>query len=141
MLSLGVENEPLLFLASCMLMDRATFEAVVHEAIASIPEALRAQLMNVDVVVEAWPSDDDLRMADVQEGYTLFGLYTGVPLTDRTSDYNMVLPDKITIYQGPLQDAFGETEQLRVEIRNTVIHEVAHFFGLSDADLVRLGVS
>ena len=91
-------------------MDRATFEAVVHEAVASIPEVLRAQLANVDVVVEAWPSDDDLRMADVQEGCTLFGLYTGVPLTERTSDYNMVLPDKITIYQGPLQDAFGEPE-------------------------------
>ena len=91
-------------------MDRATFEAVVHEAVASIPEVLRAQLANVDVVVEAWPSDDDLRMADVQEGYALFGLYTGVPLTERTSDYNMVLPDKITIYQGPLQDAFGEPE-------------------------------
>ena len=122
-------------------MDRAKFEAVVHEAVASIPEVLRAQLVNVDVVVEAWPSGDDLRMADVQEGCTLFGLYTGVPLTERTSDYNMVLPDKITIYQGPLQDTFGESEQLRVEIRNTVIHEVAHFFGLSDADLVRLGVS
>jgi len=72
-------------------MDRAKFEAVVHEAVASIPEVLRAQLVNVDVVVEAWPSGDDLRMADVQEGCTLFGLYTGVPLTERTSDYNMIL--------------------------------------------------
>lgn len=122
-------------------MDRATFEAVVEEAVASIPEVLRARLANVDVVIEGWPSDDDLRAAEVQEDSTLFGLYTGVPLTERTSDYNMVLPDKITIYQGPLQAAFGETEQLRAEIRNTVIHELAHFFGLSDADLVRLGVS
>ena len=122
-------------------MDPSTFEAVVNEAVASIPEMLRARLANVEVVVEVWPSDDDLRAAEVPKGSTLFGLYTGIPLTERTSDYNMVLPDRITIYQGPLQDAFGETEQLRAEIHNTVIHELAHFFGLSDADLVRLGVS
>ena len=119
----------------------AAFEGVVMEAIASIPEALRAQLANVDVVIEQWPSDADLAAAEVPEGYTLFGLYTGVPLTERTSGYNMVLPDRITIYRGPLLAAFHDVDQLKDEIRATVIHEFAHFFGLSDADLERLGVA
>lgn len=117
------------------------FEGVVLEAIASIPEALRARLANVDVVIEQWPSRADLEAAAVPEGYTLFGLYTGVPLTERTSGYNMVLPDRITIYRGPLLAAFDEVTELKAEIRATVIHEFAHFFGLSDADLERLGVA
>ena len=119
----------------------AAFEGVVMEAIASIPEALRARLANVDVLIEQWPSDADLRAADVPEGYTLFGLYSGVPLTERTSGYNMVLPDRITIYRGPLLAAFHDVAELKDEIRATVIHEFAHFFGLSDADLERLGVA
>lgn len=119
----------------------AAFEEVVLEAVASIPDALRARLANVDVVIEQWPSTADLQAADVPEGYTLFGLYTGVPLTERTSGYNMVLPDRITIYRGPLLAAFEDVAELKDEIRATVIHEFAHFFGLSDADLERLGVA
>ncbi len=119
----------------------AAFEGVVLEAIASIPDALRARLANVDVLIEQWPSDGDLRAAEVPEGYTLFGLYSGVPLTERTSGYNMVLPDRITIYRGPLLAAFSDVDELKDEIRATVIHEFAHFFGLSDADLERLGVA
>ena len=119
----------------------AGFEDVVMEAVASIPDALRAQLANVDVLVEEWPSAADLQAAEVPEGYTLFGLYSGVPLTERTSGYNMVLPDRITIYRGPLLAAFNDVEELKGEIRATVIHEFAHFFGLSDADLERLGVA
>ena len=119
----------------------AAFEDVVMEAVASIPEALRARLANVDVLVEHWPSAADLAAAEVPEGYTLFGLYTGVPLTERTSGYNMVLPDRITIYRGPLLAAFDDVAELKAEIRATVIHEFAHFFGLSDADLERLGVA
>ncbi len=119
----------------------SAFEEVVMEAIASIPEALRARLANVDVLIENWPSDVDLAAAEVPEGYTLFGLYSGVPLTERTSGYNMVLPDRITIYRGPLLAAFSDVDELKDEIRATVIHEFAHFFGLSDADLERLGVA
>ena len=119
----------------------AAFEEVVLEAVASIPDALRNQLSNVDVVIEQWPTTADLQAADVPEGYTLFGLYTGVPLTERTSGYNMVLPDRITIYRGPLLAAFDDVAELKDEIRATVIHEFAHFFGLSDADLERLGVA
>lgn len=122
-------------------LSAAAFEDVVMQAVASIPEALRAQLANVDVLIEEWPSHADLAAAEVPEGYTLFGLYTGVPLTERTSGYNMVLPDRITIYRGPLLAAFSDVDELKDEIRSTVIHEFAHFFGLSDADLERLGVA
>ena len=89
-------------------------------------------------VVADWPSRRELRDAEVPAGYTLFGLYTGIPLTERTSAYNMVLPDRITIFQGPLCEAFDDPDDLREEIRATVIHEFAHFFGLSDDDLGRM---
>ena len=121
-------------------MTEAEFEQVVREAVASIPEALQARLDNVDIVVAHWPSRAELERADVPAGYTLYGLYTGVPLTERTSGYNMVLPDRITIYRGPLTEAHTDLDELRAEIRETVIHEFAHFFGLSDEDLLRMGV-
>ncbi len=115
------------------------FERQVRQAIASIPDGLRSRLENVEVVVADWPSKEELESADVPRGYTLFGLYTGVPLVDRTSGYHMVLPDRITIFQGPLEDAYQDPDELREEIRSTVIHEFAHHFGLSDDDLHRLG--
>ncbi len=122
-------------------MTPKAFERVVAQAVDSIPEALRARLSNVDIVIEDWPSAADLEASGVPRGYTLFGLYTGVPLTERTSGYHMVLPDRIAIYRGPLLDAFDDPAELRAEIRATVIHEFAHFFGLSDADLERLGAA
>ena len=121
-------------------MTQEEFERVVREAVDSIPEPLRSRLENVGVVVADWPTRADLAGAEVPEGYTLFGLYTGVPLPDRTSGYNMVLPDRITIYRGPLTEAFDDVDELRDQIRGTVIHEFAHFFGLSEGDLARLGV-
>ena len=121
-------------------MTPAEFEATVREAIAGIPDGLRSRLENVEVVVADWPTEDELENAGVPPGYTLFGLYTGVPLTERTSGYHMVLPDRITIFQGPLEDACRDLDDLREEIRSTVIHEFAHHFGLTDDDLHRLGV-
>ena len=120
-------------------MTPAEFEATVREAIALIPAGLRDRLENVEVVVADWPTEDELESAEVPPGYTLFGLYSGVPLTERTSGYHMVLPDRITIYQGPLEEACRDVDELREEIRSTVIHEFAHHFGLSDDDLIRLG--
>ena len=122
-----------------MSLTPAAFEAVVDEAFASIPASLRVRVENLDIVIEAWPSAVDVEAADVPDGHTLFGLYTGIPLTERTAGYNMVLPDRITIFRGPLLEAFDGVERLREEISRTVIHEIAHFFGLSDADLDRLG--
>ncbi|MCY3913613.1 MAG: metallopeptidase family protein [Chloroflexi bacterium] len=122
-------------------MTPAEFEEHVREAIAGIPEGLRDHLENVEVLIADWPTEDELESAEVPPGYTLFGLYSGVPLTERTSGYHMVLPDRITIFQGPLEEAYRDPDALREEIRSTVIHEFAHHFGLSDDDLRRWGVA
>lgn len=105
------------------------FERVVRETLASLPSELRDQISNVDVVVEDEPPD----------GQPLLGLYQGVPLTRRGSGYAGVLPDKITIYRGPLERIYGnDVAVLRDRIRHVVLHEVAHHFGISDARLVEL---
>lgn len=120
-------------------MRRRRFEALVREALATLPPDLERMMSNVEIVVEDWPSEDDLAGAGLPAEATLFGLYVGVPLTQRTSHYSMVLPDKIIIFQGPIEDACRTYGQLVDEVRTTVIHEVAHHFGISDARLTELG--
>jgi predicted Zn-dependent protease with MMP-like domain len=106
-----------------------TFEEHVRSALDSLPAALREAMSNVEIVVE----DENAEDPDI------FGLYLGIPLTER-HEYTGVLPDKIAIYQVPLEDEFGDDpELLEEEIRVTVIHEVAHHFGIDEATLHRLG--
>ena len=121
-------------------MTHAEFEQIVRQAVRSIPNPLRDRLENVDLVISEWPTQDDLHLADVPPGRTLFGLYSGVPITERTGDYTMVLPDRITIYRGPLLETHSDVDTLHNEIRATVIHEFAHFFGLTDENLESMGV-
>jgi predicted Zn-dependent protease with MMP-like domain len=116
------------------------FEQLVVEALESLPEEFRRRLENVEIVVEDWPSAYTLRQAGVGSGQTLFGLYQGIPLTERTSGYNLVLPDKITLYRGPLEAYSRSDEELREHVAHTVIHEIAHFFGISDDRLREMGV-
>jgi predicted Zn-dependent protease with MMP-like domain len=106
------------------------FEDHVRRALESLPPDLRRAMSNVEIVVEDQnPEDPDL-----------FGLYLGVPLTDRGSSYAGVLPDKIAIYRLPLEDEFGDDpEALEEEIRITVLHEVAHHFGIDEERLSELG--
>ena len=105
------------------------FEAYAREALASMPDELRSQMSNVELVVEDWPPP----------GSRLLGLYQGVPLTRRTSHYGAVLPDKITIFRGPLERLTGgDPELLRREVRRVVLHEIAHHFGISDARLIEI---
>lgn len=122
-----------------MRMRRRRFEALVRQALATLPPELRRLLDDVAIVVEDWPSAEDLATAGVPPDETLFGLYIGVPLTERTSGYGMTLPDKIIIFQGPLEDWCRSYDELVQEVRTTVIHEVAHHFGISDARLAELG--
>jgi len=103
------------------------FEQSVQDALDSLPADLRSRMSNVEVVVEDEPA----------EGQPLLGLYQGVPLTRRGSGYSGALPDKITIYRGPLERIYGhDPELLRGQIRRVVLHEVAHHFGISDQRLV-----
>ncbi len=109
---------------------RALFEEYTQDALASLPPELRAQMSNVEIVIEEEPP----------EGRPLLGLYQGVPLTGRGSSYGAVLPDKITIFRGPIERLYGhDPETLRREVRRVVLHEVAHHFGISDERLVELG--
>jgi len=113
------------------------FYQAVEEAMAGLPPEFAARLDNVAVVVRDDVTDEDLREAGLEAGQELFGLYVGIPLTDRFS-YNMTLPDRILIFQGPHERHF-EDDELVDEIRRTVVHEVAHHFGIDDDRLHELG--
>lgn len=120
-------------------LSRARFERLVEEALASIPELLRRRMDNVEIVVESWPTAEQLEKAGLEPGDWLFGLYEGTPLIQRGITAEPFLPDKITIFQGPLQEACGSEEEVRREVRTTVIHEIAHHFGIDEARLAELG--
>jgi predicted Zn-dependent protease with MMP-like domain len=115
------------------------FERLVAEAIDSLPAPFAARLQNVEIVIEAWPSRRQLRDTDTPAGDTLLGLYEGVPLTERGGGYGMVLPDKITIFQGPIEQLSSTDQEVQAQVRHTVVHEIAHFFGISDDQLRRMG--
>ena len=127
-----------------MLTDQQ-FEDLVGDALDGLPPFFQAQLDNLVVLVEVWPSRRTLREMGLLPRETLLGLYTGIPLTERTQGYNLVPPDTITLYQGPIENAAAEGgegdyhERVREEVRHTVIHEIAHHFGIDDDRLVELG--
>jgi len=120
-------------------MERKQFERLVHQALSNLPEKFAAYLDNVDIVVEDWPTKEMLAGRTVDNGDFLLGLYEGVPLTERR-DYGMVLPDKITIFQKSIESICDGPKEIVEEVRLTVVHEVAHHFGISDRRLEELGV-
>lgn len=122
-------------------MERSEFETLVAEAVNSLPSEFMERLDNVDVVVETRPTRAQLTRADLPPGASLFGLYEGIPLTRRTSHYGMVLPDKITIFQEPIEAHFHTPAAIRHQVQRTVVHEIAHHFGISDQRLQELGWS
>ncbi len=121
-------------------MQRRRFIRLVQQALADLPSPYCDWLENVDVVVERRPRIRQLREAGLGPDDELFGLYEGVPLIERTSEYGMVLPDKISIFQEPLEREFEQDGELIDEVRRTVLHELAHHFGTSDEELERLGL-
>jgi len=120
-------------------MSRPEFEQLVAEALDSLPPDIAGYLNNVDVVVAGWPSAHHLHVGHVPPGQTLLGLYEGVPLTKRGSHYNLTLPDKITLFQGPILETCRTSHEAIQAVRRTVIHELAHHFGISDERLRELG--
>lgn len=119
-------------------MTSREFEKLVEEGIALIPAELRSLVSNVQIVIEDVPSAELLDKLGVPEDETLFGLYTGTPLTERTHEY-AALPDRITIFCRPLLEEFDEPDDLRREVARTVIHEIAHHFGIDEDRLAELG--
>jgi len=121
-------------------LDQVTFEALVVEALASLPVYFQEKLENIEILVATWPSARDLTRTGVPSGSLLLGLYQGIPLTERTHYYNLVPPDTITLFQGPIEMVAGEDYQrIRWQVNHTVIHEIAHHFGISDDRLRELG--
>jgi predicted Zn-dependent protease with MMP-like domain len=118
-------------------MGREDFERAVEEALDLIPEELGQLIDNVVVVVEDEPSEEDLREAGLDpEEETLFGLYQGVALPERgPGSFGGALPDRIVIYRRPLLEHCESRRELLREIRDTVVHEVGHYFGLDEEDL------
>jgi predicted Zn-dependent protease with MMP-like domain len=118
-------------------MDKERFEQLVVRAVEDLPEEFQEKLENIDVVVEDYPSSYQIRQADLGKGFTLLGLYEGVPLTERTSNYGLVAPDKITIFRKAVEAecAGGDDETIKMEIQRVVRHEIAHHFGIGDARL------
>jgi len=115
-------------------MDRERFEGLVARAVDRLPDEILARMENIDVVVEELPTSGQLAELGLKRG-----LYQGVPLTRRSRHYGMVVPDKITIFQRPIEARCRYDNDIIAEIRRVVQHEIAHHFGISDARLRQLG--
>lgn len=118
------------------------FYAIIDETIEQMPQAFKdfmSDEANFTVEVEEYPDWQTMRLAGITHPDQLLGFYHGIPRTERTAGYNMVLPDKISIYRQPLMRHYRTREELVAGIRHTVLHEIAHHFGISDERLRELG--
>ncbi len=116
-------------------VDRDTFEGLVTSAVNDLPEAFRDRITNLEFVVEDLASSDDYARVGVGRGRTLLGVYRGIPLPGRGRRYNMALPDRIVIFQQPIQRLARSEADLTERVRHVVQHEIAHYFGISDERL------
>ena len=121
-----------------MAVDRLTFRSLVSEAIEGLPSEIRDQLDNVDIVVEDWPSHTVLARAGQQHPAHLLGFYEGIPQTRRTRHYELILPDKISIFQHPIELQCRTSQEVRDLVQHVVRHEIAHHFGIDDTRLREL---
>jgi len=119
-------------------MERQEFDTIVFRAIEALPAEFKDKLENVDILVEDWPSPQQIRQLRLRNKWQLLGLYEGVPQTNRGSSYNLVLPDKITIFQKPIEAQCRSSREIEVEIGSVVRHEIAHHFGIGDATLYKI---
>ena len=111
-------------------VDEIRFDAMISRAMDELPQQYIAGLKNVVIVYEDKPTTEQRRRQNLQAWQTLFGLYEGIPLTQRGNGYNLVLPDKITLFKGPLEQASGSVAELQEHIKRTLWHEIAHYYGL-----------
>jgi len=121
-----------------MKLTRKEFEEIVVSALKKLPKFFRKKMKNVDVVVEDRASRELLSEMGLRSPFELLGLYQGVPLDRRGFYYGNVLPDKITLFQIPIESMCQTKEELEEKVREVVIHEVGHYFGLDDKKLREL---
>ena len=119
-------------------MDRERFEWLVFKAVDDLPDEFRERMDNIDIVVQDEPTSRQLAEAGLRRSETLLGLYEGVPLTWRSRSYSMVPPDKITIFQKPIEATCRGDTEIQREVQRVVKHEIAHHFGIGDARLNQL---
>jgi predicted Zn-dependent protease with MMP-like domain len=115
-------------------MDRSSFEKLVERSLERLPGKFRNKLRNIMIEIEDEPSEEVLDDMGIEDG-TLFGLYQGVPLTERDWNFGNVLPDRIVIYQRPIEGAASSPEEIEEIVLDTVVHEIGHYFGFDDAEL------
>jgi predicted Zn-dependent protease with MMP-like domain len=120
-------------------VDRKAFERLVHDALQELPQFFKDKLVNVAVIVEDEPSDELLDDLEIPEDETLFGLYEGTPITERGHFDEPLYPDRVLIFQGPIEEECESEAEIKEQVRITVVHEIAHFFGLDDDTLADLG--
>ena len=119
-------------------MDRERFEWLVFKAVDELPDEFRERMDNIDIVVQDEPTSSQLAEAGLRRSETLLGLYEGVPLTRRSRSYGMVPPDKITIFQRPIEARCRGDTEIQRGVQSVVKHEIAHHFGIGDARLNQL---
>ena len=120
-------------------MRRPHFEAIVAQALDGLPADILDAMENLDVVVEDEPDEETREEFGLADDETLYGAYRGVPLVDRGYSDVPLLPDRIVLYQGPLEEDFSRRQDLIEEIRRTVVHEVAHYLGMDEDQIEELG--
>ena len=116
-------------------MTRAAFLKLVDEALLTIPQQFRDALQNIAIVVEDDPTEEQLDEVEIEPPDTLLGLYQGTPLTERQWAHGNTLPDKVTLFQGPIEDSSDGDDDVVVAIGETLIHEIGHYFGLSEEEI------
>jgi len=122
-----------------MNLSRPKFEALVLAELEALPKAFQKALKNIAVTVEEWPDRATMHEFGVKHREQLFGAYLGTPLPERTADYGNALPDKICLYQKSLESFCRNEEELREQVRITLLHEIGHYFGLDEDRLAELG--
>ena len=114
------------------------FLELVSNALENLPQKVHDALDNVEIVTQEWPSSDQVDGIEQNDYYQLLGLYEGVPLVDRMN-YTMVLPDRVTLFQRPLEAMCATVQELQFEIQTTIVHELAHHLGWGEEDIHRMG--
>ncbi len=120
-------------------MDRQTFTQLVADAVNALPSEFRDKLSNVEIVVEDWPNREILKRAGVAHPAELLGFYQGIPQTRRTRNYGLVLPDKISLFQRPIEIRCRTPKEITRMIAHVLRHEIAHHFGIDDQRLRKIG--
>jgi predicted Zn-dependent protease with MMP-like domain len=122
-------------------MDKARFDVIVEKAFEELPQEFKSRIENVHVVVEDLPDERDLINTKVRNKYALLGLYSGVPLSRRGADYGVypVIPDRITLFKENIESICRNDDETEAKIREVLIHEVAHYFGMTDQEIRKAG--